>query len=201
VGSEGSGELCDIGWKILDTDTEVQIILKAKDINPIPDRTAFYSYILLNTQHRRIVCVVYRWVFCTGCPVSVCAIYIICVGRMFDNSSYRNSRVFDSTSGTEQSHPNTAFRNLDKNLLINFHFPKSLTCTTIHHSPTAQFKFLNYPAIVYILPPNISLSTLFLNSSLQLNIYLHYNISVKKCCCKITVSKLKPVFIVHKYHS
>jgi hypothetical protein len=146
-----------------------KIVLKVKCTNPIRERSPFYSYMSLNTQHRRTVCVVHRWVFCTGCPVSVCAIYITCVGRMSDTSSHRNSTMFDRTSGTEQWHLHTAFRNPGKNLVINYSFPQSLTWTTIHHSPKTQCNFLIPPVTVYILPPNIFLRTISLHSSLQLN--------------------------------
>jgi hypothetical protein len=64
------------------------------------------------------------------------------------------------------------------------------------HSPKAHYNFLHPPVNFSISPPNISLNTTFLNSSLQLNTQLliktkPQNIPLNKYCCKIELSKLK----------
>ena len=42
------------------------------------------------------------FVFCRGIPLKVVTTPLVCIDRMFASLWYRNSTVFDSTSGTEQ---------------------------------------------------------------------------------------------------
>jgi len=79
-------------------------------------------------------------------------------------------------------HIHMPFRFSDKNFVGNFHFSKMSHIQHKTHSPKTQCNFLHPPVIFSILPPNISLITTFLNSSLQLNRQLHLKTTHKNIC-------------------
>jgi len=65
-------------------------------------------------------------------------------------------------------HIHMPFRFSDKNFVGNFHFSKMSHIQHKTHSPKTQCNFLHSPVNFSISPPNISLITTFLNSSLTI---------------------------------
>ena len=100
---------------------------------PLTHRQLHCTACSTSTRSTDAICVRFQlWVFSGGFPVNVVTTPLVCLGRISATWSYRNSTVFDRTSGTEQLHCSNSGENFCAAIAVSRTDNIALTCTVLH---------------------------------------------------------------------